>query len=142
MLHFRQTSGPRTSQQTRPQQGAMQRATANTGRWVGALALLPALVFSHFVSAADRGTGDHAGSESVLNRWHDYALASITPQFSWAAQPASNAPPRVLDRYGEHLDMPPLFTMSDKSSTRVALAMASGVVSDTPAILPDSTPSM
>ncbi len=105
--------------------------------------MLPALTFSHFASAAnpDRATGGYAGSESVLNRWHDYALASITPQFSWAAQPATNAPPRVLDRYGERLDMPPLFTMSDKTSTRVALAMASGIVSDTPAIMPDSTPS-
>jgi hypothetical protein len=105
--------------------------------------LLPALIFSHFASAAnpDRGAGGYGGSESVLNRWHDYALASITPQFSWAAQPATNAPPRVLDRYGEHLDMPPLFSMSNKSSTRVGLAMASGIVSDTPALLPNSTPS-
>jgi hypothetical protein len=114
--------------------------------------LLPALIFSHFASAAgmpDRATPDRAsggyagagGSESVLTRWHDYALASITPQFSWAAQPATNAPPRVLDRYGEHLDMPPLFTMSPQSSTHVALSMASGIVSDTPAMLPDSTPS-
>jgi hypothetical protein len=106
--------------------------------------LLPALIFSHFAAAAnpaDHGTGSYGGSESVLNRWHDYALASITPQFSWAAQPVTNAPPRVLDRYGERLDMPPLFTMSDKSSTRVALAMASGLVADTPAILSGSTPS-
>jgi hypothetical protein len=105
--------------------------------------LLPALVFSHFASAAttDRGTGGYAGSESVLNRWHDYALASITPQFSWAAQPVTNAPPRVLDRYGEHLDMPPLFTMREKTSTKVALGMASGIVADTPAIMSGSTPS-
>ena len=49
-------------------------------------------------------------SRSVLARWHDYALASITPQFSWAVLPATNTAPRVLDRYGERLDMPPLFS--------------------------------
>src|SRR4249919_1665652 len=96
----------------------MQRETVMTGKWLGAPALVLALAFSHFGSAAvaqdhESGAPDAAagGRESVLTRWHDYALASITPQFSWAALPATNAPPRVLDRYGEHLDMPPIFTM-------------------------------
>ena len=120
-----------------------------TGKWLGAPALVLALAFSHFGSAAvaqdhESGAPDSAagGRESVLTRWHDYALASITPQFSWAALPATNAPPRVLDRYGEHLDMPPIFTMGPQTSTHVALSMASGVVSDTPMIMPDSTPSL
>src|SRR5690349_6236195 len=118
MLHFRQTSSRRKPQKTGRQHGAWRRPTETTGRGVGALTLLPELIFAHFASAAnpEHGAGGYGGSESVLNRWHDYALASITPQFSWAAQPATNAPPRVLDRYGEHLDMPPLFSMSNKSS--------------------------
>ncbi len=127
----------------------MQRATEMTGRWVGALALLVALVFSISTSTATAQEHESGaayaranGGESVLTRWHDYALASITPQFSWAALPATNAPPRVLDRYGEHLDMPPLFTMGPQTSTHVALSMATGIVSDTPMMMPDSAPSM
>jgi hypothetical protein len=109
---------------------------------------MPALLFSFPASAAS--TRDHAsaasyalasGSESVLTRWHDYALASITPQFTWAALPATNAPPRVLDQYGARLDMPPLFT-STTTSARVAVSVASGLVGDTPGTLQNSTPSM
>src|SRR5690349_19240208 len=83
----------RKSQQLQPQHGAMQRATAMTGRWVGALATMPALLFSAAVTAVPMGAADALASandnrESVLTRWHDYALASITPQFSWAVLPA------------------------------------------------------
>ena len=78
----------------------------------------------------------------MLTRWHDYALASITPQFSWAALPATNAPPRVLDRYGARLDMPPLFTVSEATSTHVAISIASGIVADSPNLMPDSAPSL
>jgi hypothetical protein len=113
-----------------------------TGRWVGALATLPALLFSYWASAAPAdGAASRAqyaqasGSESVLTRWHDYALATITPQFSWAALPATNAPPRVLDRYGARLDMPPLFSMGETTQTHVAVTVASGMVSDTPSRL-------
>jgi len=123
-----------------------------TGRWVGALAALPALLFSvASVSAqaaavaesgADAARAFAAGSESVLTRWHDYALASITPQFSWAVLPATNAPPRVLDRYGARLDMPPLFTVGEARTTHMSVSIASGMVGDSPALMPDSTPSM
>jgi hypothetical protein len=109
---------------------------------------MPALLFSYPASAAS--PRDHAsaasyalasGSESVLTRWHDYALASITPQFTWAALPATNAAPRVLDQYGARLDMPPLFTNAT-TNTHVAVSIASGIVGDTPGMLQNSTPSM
>jgi hypothetical protein len=108
---------------------------------------MPALLFSFSASAAS--TRDHgsassyalaSGSESVLTRWHDYALASITPQFTWAALPATNGAPRVLDQYGARLDMPPLFTSASKN-THVAVSIASGIVGDTPGTLQNSTPS-
>ena len=120
----------------------MQRATAKTGRWVGALASLPALLLFYCGSASSAqeptsGVSDAfaAASESVLARWHDYALMSITPQFSWAVLPATSAP-RVLDRYGERIDMPPLFTVGAANRTHVSLSIASGMVSDTPGRLP------
>jgi hypothetical protein len=120
-----------------------------TGRWVGALATVPALLFSYAsaVTAAQgtspRASNAHASnSESVLTRWHDYALSSITPQFSWAALPATNAPPNVLDHYGARLDMPPLFSAGPATSTHVSLSIASGFVGDTPGMVTDSAPSL
>lgn len=128
----------------------MQRATAMTGRWVGALAAVPALLLFYSnpaTCAQDSASNSRVSkafaeaSESVLTRWHDYALASITPQFSWAVLPATNAAPRVLDRYGERLDMPPLFSMGKQANTHVAFSIASGMVSDTPSRLPDQSAS-
>ena len=103
--------------------------------------MLPALLFSYTANAepadADSaGPSAHAsGSESVLTRWHDYALATITPQFTWAALPATNAAPNVLDQYGARLDMPALFSSGPATSTHVSLSVATGMVSDTPSHL-------
>jgi hypothetical protein len=107
--------------------------------------MLPALLFSAITNAqpteSDSG-GPYAhasGSESVLTRWHDYALATITPQFTWAALPATNAAPNVLDQYGARLDMPPLFSSGPQTSTHVSLSVATGMVSDTPSHLASQT---
>jgi len=103
--------------------------------------MLPALLFSAITNAQptdDDSAGPYArasGSESVLTRWHDYALATITPQFTWAALPATNAAPNVLDRYGARLDMPPLFSSGPARNTHVSLSVATGMVSDTPSHL-------
>lgn len=126
----------------------MQRATAKTGRWVGALASLPALLSFSIATAASRDAvptvseAFAAASESVLTRWHDYALSSITPQFSWAALPATNAPPRVLDQYGASFDSRPLFKVGSKQGAHVSLGVATGMVSDTPSIVPSQTAGM
>jgi len=103
--------------------------------------MLPALLFSYSANAQpadDDSGGPYArasGSESVLTRWHDYALATITPQFTWAALPATNAAPNVLDQYGARLDMPALFSSGPTTSTHVSLSVATGMVSDTPSHL-------
>jgi hypothetical protein len=115
-----------------------------TGRWIGALATLPALFFVHATLAApmrDRAPAAAPTSgESVLGRWRDYALSSITPQFSWAI-PVSNAAPGVLDRYGERIDMPSLFSMGNNGATRVSISIASGLVGDTPTAMPSAVSS-
>ncbi len=106
---------------------------------------MPALLFSYSANAlpADDASGGpyaHAsGSESVLTRWHDYALVTITPQFTWAALPATNAAPNVLDQYGARLDMPPLFSAGPATTTHVSLSVATGMVSDTPNRLASQT---
>ncbi len=106
---------------------------------------MPALLFSYSANAlpADDASGGayaHAsGSESVLTRWHDYALVTITPQFTWAALPATNAAPNVLDQYGVRLDMPPLFSAGPATTTHVSLSVATGMVSDTPNRLASQT---
>ena len=106
--------------------------------------MVPALLFSATTAVASNDAARSAapsasayliatGSETVLARWHDYALASITPQFSWAILPAAAiTPPRVLDRYGARFDAPPLFTTGTNESTHVAISVATGTISDTP----------
>jgi len=126
----------------------MQRATAMTGRWVGALATVPALLFSIAASAVPTGAGDARASENgadretVLSRWHDYAIASITPQFSWAVLPATTAPPQVLDHYGARLEVPSPFAIGKDSSTRVAISVSSGIIADTPSRFASQTSSV
>ena len=121
----------------------MQRATAITGRWVGALSAGLALPFSFSVHAASfdgalaaaraRASEAAAGNASVLERWHDYALSSITPQFSWALQPATLSAPRVLDNYSATVVRAPLFQTRNAEASRFELSVASGRVSETPA---------
>lgn len=122
----------------------MQRATATAGRKAGALSFglaLP-LLFLTWVGparalAADAGefavaVPVPASSDSVLGRWRNYALASITPQFSWAVRPSSDAPPRVIDRYGTRLEIPVSFKPDDSSGVHVSIGAASAIVSETP----------
>lgn len=105
---------------------------------------MSALLFSYVGSAAtaaDYASLRASGGDSVMSRWRDYALSSITPQFSWAALPPASTPPRVLDRYGARIETPVLFKLSPTSTTRVSLGVASGVVSDTPARFASGTAS-
>jgi hypothetical protein len=78
-----------------------------------------------------------AADESVLSRWHDYALSSITPQFSWAVLPASYAAPRVLDNYSGDVEKAPLFKARDAAATRLGISIATGHIADTPSVLPN-----
>lgn len=77
-----------------------------------------------------------ASDASPLSRWHDYALASITPQFSWALRPQEFSAPRVLDTYSGTVSRTPLFKAPGASATQVTLSVASAAVADTPSVLP------
>lgn len=122
----------------------MQRATAIAGRWVGALCTGLALpFFSAIAQAGPAGTAlaDAAQTRaSMLSRWHDYALASITPQFSWALQPQALVAPTVLDNYSVEIERPSLFGTGSVSPTHVSISVATGAVSDTPAVLSSGQP--
>ena len=72
----------------------------------------------------------------MLSRWHDYALASITPQFSWAVLPPSYGAPRVLDNYSGDIEKAPLFKARDAAATRLGISIATGNITDTPSVLP------
>lgn len=78
----------------------MQRVTA-AGRLAGALAIALALPlsFGHGAFAAERLAGASAAgaAQGVPARWRNYALASITPNFSWALDLAPAAVPQVID---------------------------------------------
>ena len=127
----------------------MQRATAIAGRWMGALGTGLALpFFSVLVQAAPLegalAAADSPGLQrtvggSVLTRWHDYALASITPQFSWALQPQALVAPRVLDNYSGEVERPSLFGRAGTPG-HLSISVATGIVSDTPGVLPSGQP--
>jgi hypothetical protein len=115
---------------------------------MGALSAGLALPFSFLVQAASFDGADAAARAesaaeavdaggSVLSRWHDYALSSITPQFSWAVLPQEYGAPRVLDNYSGVVARAPLFQAQQAASTHLAVSIATGTVSDTPSVLPD-----
>ncbi len=128
----------------------MQRATAaSAGRWAGALGTGLALPLSFVVHAAsfddvrarvrpvEASAIAAVADASALARWHDYALSSITPQFSWAVLPPSSDAPRVLDNYTGTIERAPLFeTRIGASTTHVGIAVTTGTVADTPSVLP------
>jgi hypothetical protein len=77
------------------------------------------------------------GGGVVPSRWHDYALSSITPQFSWAVLPPTYYAPRVLDNYSGVIARAPLFQAQETATTHIAISVATGNVADTPSVLPD-----
>lgn len=81
----------------------MQRpTTAATASFLGALGFVLTLPISFAASAASVShaspgmTVADATAAGVPQRWRNYALASITPAFSWAP-PISQAPPQLTD---------------------------------------------
>jgi hypothetical protein len=118
---------------------------------MGALSAGLALPFSFLVQAAPLDeayaaaragvatSAPDAADGSVLSRWHDYALSSITPQFSWAVLPPSYGAPRVLDNYSGVVARTPLFQAQQAATTHLAIAVATGNVADTPNVLPDQS---
>jgi hypothetical protein len=83
----------------------MQRPTAAKAGLMGAFSIALTLPLS---VTADAATLSHASSRipvasatdaSVPQRWRNYALASITPTFSWAPAVAK-APPQITDAQG------------------------------------------
>ncbi|MEO7430896.1 MAG: hypothetical protein ABIR62_02505, partial [Dokdonella sp.] len=116
---------------------------------MGALSAGLALPFSCLVHASslDVRLGDARANAvdsaaviadgSVLSRWHDYALGSITPQFSWAVLPQTFEAPQVLDNYSGEVSRKPLFRAQTTAATHLSISIASGNVADTPSVLPD-----
>lgn len=132
-----------------PQPGAMQRATATAGRWVGALSAGLALPFSFLAHAATAGGAtaaslsppsmESAASDSPLSRWHAYALSSITPQFSWAILPVDVEAPRVLDNYSGATNRSALFHTHAGEPSPFGISVATGNIADSPSVLPSQS---
>lgn len=118
----------------------MRAQRTNLGRWMGALGTGLALPFFSFAAQATPGNGvdalQAAASSSVMARWHDYARATITPQFSWALPTQAFTAPDVLDTYSPPVEKPSPFGALGNGSTHLSVSVATGVVSDTPSTLP------
>ena len=78
-------------------------------------------------------------NDSALARWHSYALASITPQFSWALRPPSLSAPQVLDNYSGEVVHASLLKSQQTSAMHVSVSIATDNVGDTPGVLPSQT---
>lgn len=123
----------------------MQRNIAITGKLAGALSIALALPLSFPATAFAAGADgeslanvdrsiDDANPE--FNRWRDYALASITPRFSWVSMPSlDDVTPRLTDAMGSA--RPSSFSTSlsigRNGGAQLGLSLATGAVSDTPA---------
>jgi hypothetical protein len=99
-------------------------------------ALVQAAPLDGGLAAARSAELQQSAGGSVLTRWHDYALASITPQFSWALQPQALVAPHVLDNYSGEIERPSPFGSRAGGSSRLSISVATGAVSDTPSVLP------
>ena len=125
----------------------MQRNIASTGKLTGALSIALALPFciATPTSVASAEAGARANADEVdqaveaanpeFNRWRNYALASITPRFSWVSMPSlDDVTPRITDSLSS--SRPSIFSSSlsigDNGRARLGLSFATGAVSDTP----------
>jgi hypothetical protein len=108
---------------------------------MGALgfALALPLSFSVVAGAAEQGgavasvASAYPQGPAMPAQWRTYALASITPAFSWAARPSRPAIPNVLDRYGAGTDARFLLELGNVPQTSLSVSFSSGLVSEMPA---------
>lgn len=119
----------------------MQRVTATTGRLAGALSIALALPLS-FAQAASAVDPDAAAAseadgraDSALDRWRNYAFASVTPRFSWALVPTAEASiPHVTDALVTvRPSLFPSLVGASSAAPRLSLSIATGTVSETAA---------
>ena len=118
----------------------MRRSTAKVKQLAGAIGLILSLPFSFALAAApgdmraSSGLAQLAESQSILDAWRDYALADLTPAFSWAERPAlSVTAPSLFDR-GNARFAPPAsrFDGAAIDSSPIHLAFVKSKVADTP----------
>ncbi len=94
---------------------------------------LPADGYGSAGSASISAVVAAAGENSTLNRWHEYALASITPRFSWALPDVGFEAPGVLDSYtGRRASA---HFSAGSTPTQISISIETGTVGDTPAAL-------
>jgi hypothetical protein len=93
------------------------------------------------LTAADEMASRQVSNGAALARWHDYALASITPQFSWALQPQVLVAPQVLDNYSADSARAPLFEAQSNAPAHLSISVATGLISDNPGTLSATRPS-
>jgi len=80
------------------------------------------------------GLAQLAESQSILDAWRDYALADLTPAFSWAQLPANSlSAPSLFDRGNGHFAQPAShFAGAAIDASPIQFAFVKSKVSSTP----------
>lgn len=77
--------------------------------------------------------GWNGADDSVRARWNNYALASITPVFHWAARPRDARAPDLRDQ--AHNDgSRPTWAMGGRSHSALSLTISQGQFADSPGV--------
>jgi hypothetical protein len=122
----------------------MRHSTPKVEKIAGALGFILALPLS-FASASDRSSSlaEFAQSASVLDAWRDYALASLTLDFSWARETNAFAAPTLFDRGIAHVAAPAShFAGTGAAASAVSVTFSRSKAADTPLFVPAGSPSL
>ena len=135
----------------------MRRSTAKVKKLAGAIGIILSLPLSFAIAGAPgdspSGLAQLAESQSILDAWRDYALADLTPSFSWAVENRS-APavaPSLFDRGNARFaPLASHFAGSGVDSAPIQISFVKSKVSDTPlfvaadssSLLQDYTPGL
>jgi hypothetical protein len=135
----------------------MRRSTAKVKNLAGAIGFILSLPLSFAIAAASgdapSGLARLAESQSILDAWREYALADLTPAFSWALENRSGpiVAPSLFERgIGRFAPQASRFAGASVVSTPIQVAFVKSKVSDTPlfvaadssSLLQDYTPGL
>lgn len=102
-------------------------------KWIGVAGLVLGLPLSLSVQAGPSGVPYEASiverDAQMPQRWRNYALSSITPQFAWIDRSASGAAPQVTDTVAETMSLQVVLSaLGSRSDSFINLSVATATI--------------